>query len=55
MKNKKNSILIFRASPEIMKEVERLIEKGFYNTKTQILDQAIREFLGLDHRRVKKK
>lgn len=55
MRNRKNDILIFRASPEIMKEVNRLIESGFYNTKTQILDQAIREFLGLDHRKVKKR
>ena len=54
MKNKKNRILIFRASPEIMKEVDRLIESGYYNTKTQILDHAIREFLRLDHRRAKK-
>jgi len=54
MKNKSKKILIFRASPEIMKEVNKLIEKGYYNTKTQILDHAIREFLGLDHRKVKK-
>ena len=54
MKEKKKSILIFRASPEIMKEVDRLIKSGYYNTKTQILDHAIREFLGLDHRKAKK-
>jgi len=54
MKNK-SKILIFRASPEIMKEVEKLIKDGFYNTKTQILDQAVREFLDLDHRKVRKK
>jgi len=44
---KKTNIMIFRASEQIMKGIDNLVKIGVYRSKTEVINEALRNFLGL--------
>lgn len=43
----KKNVMIFRASDQIIKEIEKLVKSGVYRNKTEIINEALRIHLGL--------
>jgi Arc/MetJ-type ribon-helix-helix transcriptional regulator len=41
------NIIVFRTSDEIIKELERRVKTGIYRNKTEILNEILRTYLGL--------
>jgi Arc/MetJ-type ribon-helix-helix transcriptional regulator len=50
-----NNLMIFRVPQEIKKRIEELVERGIYKTKSEIVNEALRNYFGLNRRKVKRR
>lgn len=44
----KKKLIVFRASDKIVERMERLVDRGIYRNKTEIINEALRDFLRLN-------
>jgi Arc/MetJ-type ribon-helix-helix transcriptional regulator len=56
---KNSNLIVFRVPEEIRKRIDALVENGIYKTKSEIINEALRNFFGINKmitsKRVKKK
>ncbi|MEM5802045.1 MAG: ribbon-helix-helix domain-containing protein [Candidatus Aenigmatarchaeota archaeon] len=54
MKKRNSNIITWRVPEEITKKLDEMLKSGLYNTRTEILNNALRDWLGLNKKKDKK-